>query len=101
MTNNHLHHSCANNSSHVEEETYTKQNCMNNHLHHSCANNISTTVQTTAPMWRRLIQSKLSCKRHQQMTQANQRKMAGASQPVIVSFLTSREEGNKSAAYKS
>jgi hypothetical protein len=34
------------------------------------------------------------------MTQANQRKMAAASQPVIVSFFTSGEEGNKSAAYK-
>jgi hypothetical protein len=43
----------------------------------------------------------LSCKKHHQMTQANWRKMAAASQPVIVSFLTSGEEGNKSAAYKS
>jgi hypothetical protein len=36
-----------------------------------------------------------------QKTPANERKMATASQPVIVSFLTSREEGNNSAANKS
>jgi hypothetical protein len=51
MTNNHLHHSCANNSYHVEEETYTKQNCMNNII-----SNIA--VQTTSPQ---LCRQQLPC----------------------------------------